>query len=66
MHDNTQSNNFEPYVDSNAVMEFLSVPRRTLELLVKQGLPHIRINRSRRYRLSEIQAWLDAKQEERK
>lgn len=56
---NTKRDQKELYVDSLEVMKYLSVSKSTLERLVADGMPHIKINRSRRYKLSEIDRWLN-------
>lgn len=56
---NTKRDQKELYVDSLEVMKYLSVSKSTLERLVADGMPHVKINRSRRYKLSEIDRWLN-------
>lgn len=62
MDDNSKK---EKYVDANAVMEFFSLPRSTLELLIKRGLPVLRIGKARRFKLSDVEDWFYGQLEQR-
>ncbi|HBN77317.1 MAG TPA: DNA-binding protein [Planctomycetaceae bacterium] len=47
---------------SQEAAQFLSISERTLWTLTHAGeVPHIRIGRSVRYRLSALNSWLDSK-----
>lgn len=41
--------------------EYLDQSRASIYKLLHQGLPSIQIGRSRRFRLSEVNEWLDAR-----
>jgi excisionase family DNA binding protein len=51
----------ENYLTSKELLEVLKMGRSTLELLVKRGLPHIKIGKSRRFLLSEVAQFLRVK-----
>lgn len=65
MQSNTLKQQKEQYVSSAALMEYLSIGPRTLENLIKQGLPHIKITTHRRYKLSEVDNWIKKRMAER-
>jgi excisionase family DNA binding protein len=46
------------YVGTKELCELFSIPRSTLELLIKNGLPVVRIGKSRRYKIEEVDQWL--------
>lgn len=48
----------EGYVTTSELMRYLSLPKSTFELLVKQGMPVLRIGKSRRFKVSEVENWL--------
>ena len=48
----------ESYVTTSEMMRYLSLPKSTFELLVKQGMPVLRIGKSRRFKVSEVENWL--------
>ncbi len=54
----------EGYVTTKEAMRYLALPKSTFELLIKQGMPVLRIGKSRRFRVSEIEAWLKNKAQE--
>jgi len=56
----------EGYVSSTVVKNYFSIPKSTFEMLVKQGMPHIRIGAVRRFRLLEVESWLVARGDEMK
>lgn len=62
MDDNTKEK-IEAWVDYKSVMEHFSMPKSTLELLVSQGMPHLKIGRARRFKLSLVQKWIEEKYE---
>lgn len=51
----------EKYVGSDEILAYFRMTRGTLELLIRRGLPHIKLGRNRRYKLSEVEAWLKQK-----
>jgi excisionase family DNA binding protein len=54
------SANPEPYVDVQTVAEFLGVPKSWIyEQARRYGMPHRFAGRYLRFRLSEVEAWLD-------
>jgi hypothetical protein len=56
----------EGYVSSTVIKNYFSIPKSSFELLVKQGMPHIRIGAVRRFRLLEVESWLIARGDEMK
>jgi excisionase family DNA binding protein len=51
---------WEPYVDVRAAAEFLGVSKEWVyEQAKRYGLPHHFVGRYLRFRLSEIEAWMD-------
>jgi excisionase family DNA binding protein len=46
------------YVGTKELCELFSLSRSTLELLIKNGLPVVRIGKSRRYRIEDVDQWL--------
>lgn len=51
----------EPWVRFDAVMEHLDIgSTATLYRYIAAGMPSIKVGKSRRFRLSEIDAWLVA------
>lgn len=50
--------NTEGYVTTSDLMRHLSLPKSTFELLVKQGMPVLRIGKARRFKVSEVEIWL--------
>lgn len=42
--------------------EYLGLCRASVYNLLDAGMPSIKIGRARRFRLSEVEAWLDARQ----
>lgn len=50
----------EPVVDKNGVAELLAVSPRTVEGWVARGeIPFYRVNRMVRFRVSQVEAWLE-------
>lgn len=60
MEDNTKQ--MEPYVDLHKLLEHFSIARAKVEKLIREGMPILRIGKSRRFRLSEVEEWLKNKQ----
>lgn len=58
MDSNNQKQSQEQYVNSREIMSYLSIRPRTLENLIKQGMPHIQITKQRRFKLTEVDNWL--------
>ena len=51
--------NPEKWVDTKVVAEYLNINRQTVFAWISQkGLPAVRVGKSWRFRLSEIDAWL--------
>lgn len=50
--------NTEGYVTTSDLMRHLSLPKSTFELLVKQGMPVLRIGKARRFKVSAVENWL--------
>lgn len=46
------------YVGTKELCELFSISRSTLELLIKNGLPVVRIGKSRRYKIEDVDGWL--------
>lgn len=46
------------YINESELSEALGVCRTTLWLLRKEGLPHLMVRGSRRFRLDEVEEWL--------
>lgn len=53
----------ENYVSSGVVKKYFALPKSSFEVLVKEGMPHIRIGAVRRFKLPEVEAWLIARGE---
>ena len=60
MEDNTK--HIEPYVDLHAVLKYFSIARAKVEKLIHEGMPMLRIGKSRRFRLTEVEQWLKDRQ----
>ena len=54
----SQKTNEESWVNALEVMKYLSLPKSTFEKLTKQGMPVLRIGRGRRFKLSQVEKWL--------
>lgn len=65
MDSNNQKQSQEQYVNSREIMSYLSIRPRTLENLIKQGMPHIQITKQRRFKLTEVDNWLKRRMAER-
>jgi excisionase family DNA binding protein len=50
--------NKELWVEATEVMKYLSLPKSTFEKLIKQGMPVLRIGKVRRFKLSQVEKWL--------
>lgn len=62
MEDNTKQ--LEPYVDLHKVIEHFKVGRPMIEILIREGMPMLRIRKSRRFKLSEVEEWLKNRNKE--
>lgn len=52
----------EKLLDKEEMAFYLGVTKRTVEIKMSQGLPHIKLSaRATRFRLADVQAWLDGK-----
>lgn len=49
----------EKWVDTKAVAEYLNINRQTVFVwIAKKNLPAVRVGKSWRFKLSEVEAWL--------
>lgn len=53
-----EKTNKEAWVSALEVMKYLSLPKSTFEKLTKQGMPVLRIGKARRFKLSQVEKWL--------
>ena len=53
-----EKTNKEAWVSASEVMKYLSLPKSTFEKLTKQGMPVLRIGKARRFKLSQVEKWL--------
>jgi excisionase family DNA binding protein len=54
----------EPYVDMKAVAAFLgSTERHVRDLVYRRAIPFYKVGRLVRFRLSEVEAWVQASRE---
>lgn len=51
----------EPWLLKRELAGELRVSERWIELRMRDGLPYLRMGRSPRFRLSEVEAWLRAR-----
>jgi hypothetical protein len=56
MDDNTKQ--IEPFSDTNEMIAHLKLSRAKFELLILEGMPMLRIDKSRRFKISEVEEWL--------
>lgn len=49
-------------VSSDQLAEHLGLSRATVYALLNRGMPSLKVGRSRRFRLAEVDAWLDGEQ----
>ena len=56
MDDNTKQ--IEPFSDTNKMIAHLKLSRAKFELLILEGMPMLRIDKSRRFKISEVEEWL--------
>jgi excisionase family DNA binding protein len=54
----------EPYVNMHRLMDHFKVSRPKVEAMIHEGLPMLRLGRSRRFKITEVEEWLKAKQED--
>jgi excisionase family DNA binding protein len=47
----------EPWWSKKALAEYLDISERTIERWTAEGMPCLRIHRTVRYRVSEVEAW---------
>jgi len=50
--------NTESWVNALDVMKHLSLPKSTFEKLIKQGMPVLRIGKARRFKVSQVEKWI--------
>jgi|LakMenE01Jun11ns_1017448.scaffolds.fasta_scaffold9781339_3 hypothetical protein len=48
----------EAFVNAHTMIEHLCIGRSTFEALVKNGMPCLRLKGIRRFKISEVEAWL--------
>jgi len=56
MEDNIKQ--MEPYVDLHKLLQHFSIARAKVEKLIREGMPILRIGKSRRFKISEVEEWL--------
>lgn len=49
----------EPMMSAQQLADYLNVTRATVYNLMKRGLPSVKVGRARRFRLADVEAWLD-------
>lgn len=54
----------EKWVTTQELMQHLSLPKSTFELLIKRGMPVLRIGKSRRFKVSVVEKWLKSREQE--
>jgi len=52
-HDQTKT-----WITSKEMMHYLALPKSTFELLIKRGMPLLRIGKIRRFKVGEVETWL--------
>jgi len=52
-HDRTKT-----WLTSKEMMHYLALPKSTFELLIKRGMPLLRIGKIRRFKIQEVETWL--------
>ncbi len=53
----------EPYVTADDVAAYLAVHYRTVyRMVANEGLPHRRLNGQLRFKLTDVENWLDSRQ----
>mgnify|MGYP003631655392 CR=1 FL=1 len=52
----------ENWVLAETMRQHFAMPRSTMEVLIRRGLPHIKLGRNRRFKLSEVENWLKTNQ----
>ena len=52
------SENTTSWLTTKEIMRHFALPKSTFELLVKKGMPVLRIGKVRRFRVSEVENWL--------
>lgn len=46
------------WITSKEMMHYLALPKSTFELLIKRGMPLLRIGKIRRFKVGEVETWL--------
>jgi len=46
------------WITSKEMMHYLALPKSTFELLIKRGMPLLRIGKIRRFKIGEVETWL--------
>ncbi|MDW7759444.1 MAG: helix-turn-helix domain-containing protein [Acidobacteriota bacterium] len=49
------------YFTKREIAEYLKISLATLERLMKEGLPHIKLSRRVLFRKADVDAWLESK-----
>ena len=52
---------FEPWVTKKQVAAYLGFSTRWVELRVREGMPSMLFGGHRRFRLSEVEAWIEGR-----
>ena len=60
-HEDTLKN--ESWVDAKAVQKYFSIPKSTFEMWFRRGMPCLRFNKARRFKLSAVEAWMKEQNE---
>jgi len=50
-----------PYLTKKELMAYLKVSRTIIEKLMRQGLPHIKLDRRVLFRREDVDKWLESK-----
>lgn len=51
-----------PYMTADQLAEHLGVTRPTIYNLMSRGMPSLKVGRCRRFRLDDVEAWLEGQQ----
>lgn len=51
-----------PYMTADQLAEHLGISRAHVYNLLDRGLPSVKVGRCRRFRLSDVDAWLEGQQ----
>jgi hypothetical protein len=56
MKDNNINN--EPWVDAKTIQKYFAMSKSNFEIWFRRGMPVFRIEKLRRFKISEVEAWL--------